>query len=235
MTPKKKKPVRPRTGPDGRYPWQGRAFPERGFRRRASCTIVRRGGKQAVAAGRALLYDRSTSLAARVLSHESQLPASRRRRRDGRPGGAQPAGVDLPRPRVLRARAAGDFPQQLAGGLPRQRHPAGRATTTPSSSSASRWSWCAAEDGEVRAFHNVCRHRAARLLDGHERPLRPAASSAPTTPGATRSTGAWSAFPTRQAFSRPRHDAPRPRRLEQEVLLGFVFVRFAPGLPSVPR
>ena len=74
------------------------AFPERGLRRRASCTIVRQGADAAVAAGRALLYARSTRLAwTRVLSHESQFPAPRRRRRAGRPGGAQPAGVDLPR------------------------------------------------------------------------------------------------------------------------------------------
>ena len=45
-------------------------------------------------------------------------------------------------------------------------------------------------DGAVRAFHNVCRHRAARLLDG-PRGTAPAASSVPTMPGPTISKAAW--------------------------------------------
>jgi len=89
-----------------------------------------------------------------------------------------------------------------------------------------------AEDGGVRAFHNVCRHRAARLLDGP----RGHCSRRITCP-----YHAWSyaldgrlvGVPNREAFKgldTARHGlAP----LEHEVFLGFVFVRFAPGLPSM--
>lgn len=89
-----------------------------------------------------------------------------------------------------------------------------------------------AVDGAVRAFHNVCRHRAARLLDG------------PSGHCAGRITCRYHAWtyaldgrlvgvPTRDAFKgldTARHGLVA---LEHEVFLGFIFVRFAPGLPSV--
>ncbi len=89
-----------------------------------------------------------------------------------------------------------------------------------------------AEDGGVRAFHNVCRHRAARLLDG---------TSGHCGRRITCPYHAWTygldgrllAVPNRDSFKgmdSARHGlAP----LEHEVFFGFVFVRFAPGLPSV--
>jgi phenylpropionate dioxygenase-like ring-hydroxylating dioxygenase large terminal subunit len=88
------------------------------------------------------------------------------------------------------------------------------------------------EDGGVRAFHNVCRHRAARLLDG----VRGHCGRRITCP-----YHAWTyaldgrlvAVPNREAFSgldTARHGLVT---LEHEVFLGFVFVRLAPGLPSV--
>jgi phenylpropionate dioxygenase-like ring-hydroxylating dioxygenase large terminal subunit len=89
-----------------------------------------------------------------------------------------------------------------------------------------------AEDGGIRAFHNVCRHRAARLLDG------------PSGHCGRRITcpyHAWSyaldgrlvGVPNRESFKgldTARHGLAT---LDHEVFLGFIFVRFAPGLPSV--
>jgi len=89
-----------------------------------------------------------------------------------------------------------------------------------------------AADGGVRAFHNVCRHRAARLLDG------------PRGHCGTRITcpyHAWTyaldgrlvGMPSHEAFRGIERDRYGLAMLEHEVFLGFVFVRFAPGLPSV--
>src|SRR5579863_4258591 len=89
-----------------------------------------------------------------------------------------------------------------------------------------------AEDGAVRAFHNVCRHRAARLLDG------PRGSCGRRI---TCRYHAWTyaldgrlvGVPNRESF--PGLDTAQHglKQLEHEVFMGFVFVRFAPGLPSV--
>jgi phenylpropionate dioxygenase-like ring-hydroxylating dioxygenase large terminal subunit len=89
-----------------------------------------------------------------------------------------------------------------------------------------------AEDGSVRAFHNVCRHRAARLLDGP----RGHCGRRITCPyhGWTYTLdGRLVGVPNRESYSgldTARHGLAT---LEHEVFLGFVFVRFAPGLPSV--
>ncbi len=88
------------------------------------------------------------------------------------------------------------------------------------------------EDGQVRSFHNACRHRAARLLDG------------PTGRCGRRITcpyHAWSygldgrllTVPHREAYAGLELERHGLAPLEQEIFLGFVFVRFAPGLPSV--
>ncbi|HET9389965.1 MAG TPA: aromatic ring-hydroxylating dioxygenase subunit alpha [Steroidobacteraceae bacterium] len=88
------------------------------------------------------------------------------------------------------------------------------------------------EDGQIRAFHNACRHRAARLLDG---------SSGHCGRRITCPYHAWTygldgrllTIPQREAFK----DLDKARHglvpLEHEIFLGFVFIRFAPGLPSV--
>ena len=88
------------------------------------------------------------------------------------------------------------------------------------------------DHGEVRGFHNVCRHRASRLLEG------------PKGHCGKRITCGYHAWtyaldgrligvPQRDAFKGldvSRHGlAP----LDLEVFMGFIFVRFAPGLPSV--
>jgi carnitine monooxygenase subunit len=89
-----------------------------------------------------------------------------------------------------------------------------------------------AEDGGVRAFHNVCRHRAARLLDG----AKGHCGKLITCP-----YHAWSysldgrlvGVPNRESFKGLDSSRHGLASLEHEVFFGFVFVRFAPGLPSV--
>jgi phenylpropionate dioxygenase-like ring-hydroxylating dioxygenase large terminal subunit len=87
-------------------------------------------------------------------------------------------------------------------------------------------------DARVRAFHNVCRHRAARLLDGPtghctRRIVCPYHAWSYDLEGRLASVGDRSAFPhldiARESL------AP----VETQVYAGFVFVRLAPGLPDV--
>ncbi len=88
------------------------------------------------------------------------------------------------------------------------------------------------EDGTVRCFHNVCRHRAARLLDdskGHcgRRVTCPYHAWTYSTDGRLVGVPNRSAFP---GLVPERHGlAP----VEHEIFLGFVFVRLEPGDVSV--
>lgn len=88
------------------------------------------------------------------------------------------------------------------------------------------------EDGGVRAFHNVCRHRAARVLAGDagncgRRMVCPYHAWSYGLDGRLIRTPAWQGF---EGLDPDRHGlAP----LEFEVFESFVFVRFAPGGPSV--
>ncbi|MGH8133536.1 MAG: aromatic ring-hydroxylating oxygenase subunit alpha [Steroidobacteraceae bacterium] len=89
-----------------------------------------------------------------------------------------------------------------------------------------------AADGALRAFHNVCRHRAARLLDG------PGGNcgrriTCPYHAWTYALDGRLVGVPQRDSFTgldTTRHGLVP---LEHEVFMGFIFVRFAPGLPSV--
>ena len=85
-------------------------------------------------------------------------------------------------------------------------------------------------DGEVRAFHNVCRHRGARLLDGPRgsctrRIICPYHAWSYDFEGRLASVGDRSAF--------PQLDTARESLLpvETEICFGFVFVRLAGGDP----
>ncbi|HZZ35260.1 MAG TPA: aromatic ring-hydroxylating dioxygenase subunit alpha, partial [Caulobacteraceae bacterium] len=88
------------------------------------------------------------------------------------------------------------------------------------------------DDGQVRAFHNVCRHRASRVLDGTSgncgrRMVCPYHAWSYGLDGRLIRTPAWQGF---EGLDPAAHGlAPA----EQEIFAGFVFVRFAPGLPSV--
>lgn len=88
------------------------------------------------------------------------------------------------------------------------------------------------EDGRIRTFHNACRHRAARLLDG-DRGHCGRRITCPYHAWSYGLDGRLLTVPQKDAF----HGLDLSRHglvaLEQEIYLGFVFVRFAPGLPSV--
>jgi phenylpropionate dioxygenase-like ring-hydroxylating dioxygenase large terminal subunit len=89
-----------------------------------------------------------------------------------------------------------------------------------------------AEDGGVRAFHNVCRHRAARLLDGPKGHCGKRITC-PYHAWTYGIDGRLLAVPNRESFKGMDTARHGLATLEHEVLLGFIFVRFAPGLPSV--
>lgn len=88
------------------------------------------------------------------------------------------------------------------------------------------------EDGHVRSFHNACRHRASRLADGTHGNCGHRIVC-PYHAWSYRLDGQLARAPTWQGFGEldPVEYGLKP--VEQEIFLGFVFVRFAPGLPSV--
>jgi phenylpropionate dioxygenase-like ring-hydroxylating dioxygenase large terminal subunit len=88
------------------------------------------------------------------------------------------------------------------------------------------------EDGAVRSFHNVCRHRASRLLDG-ARGNCGARITCPYHHWTYALDGRLLALPERKSYPALQLAAHGLAPLEQETCLGFIFVRFQPGLPSV--
>ncbi len=89
-------------------------------------------------------------------------------------------------------------------------------------------------DGAVRVFHNVCRHRAARLLDGPRgsctrRIICPYHAWSYDLEGRLASVGDRSAF--------PHLDISRESLVpvEMEIYAGFVFARIKGGGPSVAQ
>jgi phenylpropionate dioxygenase-like ring-hydroxylating dioxygenase large terminal subunit len=89
-------------------------------------------------------------------------------------------------------------------------------------------------DGQVRVFHNVCRHRASRLLDGPRgsctrRIICPYHAWSYDLEGRLASVGDRSAF--------PNLDIARESLVpvEMEMYRGFVFARLQPGGPSVAQ
>ena len=89
-----------------------------------------------------------------------------------------------------------------------------------------------AQDGQLRSFHNVCRHRASRLLDGPKGNC-PGRITCPYHAWTYALDGRLTGVPQRDTFR--DFDAQRHGlvALEQEIFLGFIFIRFEPGLPSV--
>lgn len=87
-------------------------------------------------------------------------------------------------------------------------------------------------DGVIRSFHNVCRHRASRLVDGPQGNCG-GRITCPYHAWTYSLEGRLIGVPHRETF---RNFQPQQYGLvpvEQEIFLGFVFVRLEPGLPSV--
>ena len=84
----------------------------------------------------------------------------------------------------------------------------------------------------MRAFHNVCRHRAARLLDGPSGHCG-ARITCPYHAWTYALDGRLIAVPNKDNYSNLDTARHGLATLDHEVFLGFVFVRLAPGLPSV--
>lgn len=87
-------------------------------------------------------------------------------------------------------------------------------------------------DQVIRSFHNVCRHRAARLLNG---PAGHCAAriACPYHQWTYALDGRLVGVPQRTSFPDLAMSEHGLKPLEQEILFGFVFVRMAPGLPAV--
>ena len=88
------------------------------------------------------------------------------------------------------------------------------------------------KDGQVRSFHNVCRHRASRLVDSDHGNCG-SMITCPYHAWSYATDGRLVGVPMRSNYPGmdPKQYGLAP--IEQEIWRGFVFVRFAPGLPSV--
>lgn len=88
------------------------------------------------------------------------------------------------------------------------------------------------DDAQVRCFHNVCRHRGARLLDG-ARGHCGRRIACPYHRWTYALDGALVGVPRLNDYPGLEMRDHGLVSLEQETFMGFVFVRLAPGLPSV--
>src|ERR1700719_4314358 len=87
-------------------------------------------------------------------------------------------------------------------------------------------------DRVVKAFFNVCRHRAARLLDGGSGHC-PGRIVCPYHAWAYDLNGRLTAVPHRKEFAEFALDQHGLKPVGTEHYNGLVFVRLKPGLPSV--
>lgn len=88
------------------------------------------------------------------------------------------------------------------------------------------------DDGQVRSFYNVCRHRAARLLDGAKGHCGKRIAC-PYHRWTYALDGALVGVPHLDDYRGLEMRTHGLVALEQEIFMGFVFARLAPGLPSV--
>ena len=87
------------------------------------------------------------------------------------------------------------------------------------------------EDGQIRSFHNACRHRASRLFDDAKGRCG-RRITCPYHAWVYGLDGRLLTVPQRNDFAgldRERHGLVA---LEHEILMGFIFVRFATGAPA---
>jgi len=88
------------------------------------------------------------------------------------------------------------------------------------------------QDRGVKAFFNVCRHRAARLMDGGSGHCS-GRIVCPYHAWTYDLGGRLTAVPHRKEFADFALDQYGLKPVETEIYKGFVFVRLKPGLPSV--
>jgi phenylpropionate dioxygenase-like ring-hydroxylating dioxygenase large terminal subunit len=88
-----------------------------------------------------------------------------------------------------------------------------------------------ARDGAVHAFHNVCRHRGAKILDGAG--SCPATITCPYHGWSYRHDGGLIGMPVRDSFPGLDRSEHGLRPLRVEIAFGFVFVCFS-GDPPPP-
>jgi carnitine monooxygenase subunit len=88
------------------------------------------------------------------------------------------------------------------------------------------------QDRGVKAFFNVCRHRAARLLDGGSGHC-PGRIVCPYHAWTYDLSGRLTAVTHRKEFAEFSLDQYGLKPVETEIYKGFVFVRLKPGLPGV--
>ncbi|HEV7255245.1 MAG TPA: aromatic ring-hydroxylating dioxygenase subunit alpha [Mesorhizobium sp.] len=88
------------------------------------------------------------------------------------------------------------------------------------------------EDEEIGAFHNVCRHRAFRLLDGDKGECKKTIRCL-YHGWSYDFSGRLSGVPNQDTFEGLDRDQFGLKPIEMEIVLGLIFVRFKPGGPSL--
>ncbi len=83
-----------------------------------------------------------------------------------------------------------------------------------------------AGDGSIRAFHNVCRHRGARLLDGAG--TCPSTITCPYHGWTYRHDGGLIGTPVKESFPGLNRSEHGLRSIRTDIAFGFVFVCLAP-------
>jgi phenylpropionate dioxygenase-like ring-hydroxylating dioxygenase large terminal subunit len=88
-------------------------------------------------------------------------------------------------------------------------------------------------DGSIRGFHNVCRHRGARLLDGSGN--CPATITCPYHGWTYRHDGGLIGMPVRESFPGLDREQHALRPVRTDIAFGFVFVCLAGDPPPVSK
>src|SRR5579862_6396201 len=89
------------------------------------------------------------------------------------------------------------------------------------------------KDGTIKAFHNVCRHRGARILDGAG--ACPATIACPYHGWSYRQDGSLIGVPMRESFPNLDRAGHGLRPVRVDTALGFVFVCLAGDPPPVAK
>lgn len=84
------------------------------------------------------------------------------------------------------------------------------------------------QDGAVRAFHNLCRHRGARVVDGDKGHCK-GAIVCPFHGWVYNLDGSLRGAAQPGSFGEMKRDAFGLKPIEMEVFHGFIFLRFGPG------